>query len=131
MRRNQLKLEADGYTYRSVGSQVFIVTTPEDREYRVDLERGECSCRSFFCGRRPCKHLKFFEKLQAMEMGVMRILCTSAVASDSKKRTVKPASPPCVMDVEDIYPSLLDADPKSVTITTVTPVIVMSVLFRT
>jgi len=69
MRRNQLKLEADGYTYRPVGGPVFIVTTPEDRDYRVDLVRGECSCPSFFCGRRPCKHPEFFKKLRAMETG--------------------------------------------------------------
>ena len=64
MARNfKLNLEVDdGYGVRIVDARFVIISSPRGGQYRVDLERGTCSCPAgMFRGR--CKHTGFAKRL--------------------------------------------------------------------
>ena len=64
MARNYtLSLDVDeGYSVRIVNARCVIVTSPRGGQYRVDLERGTCSCPAgSFRGK--CKHVAFARRL--------------------------------------------------------------------
>ena len=45
--------------FTSCGLGLFKCIGDSGKEYMVDRENKSCTCKSWYYGKRPCKHLKF------------------------------------------------------------------------